>query len=289
MEHPLNQSATTRAFKDTIISQKTARFMWGGEGVFAVGGGAWLAQIAPSGASTLEMVSRSVLGGLGGLITTIFIIFAWNLFRAPYRQRNGARKLLKDRLEEAEKTSPKIEVKPRITNDRFILDIRNNGIDAEFNAKCRVYARCRDTESYTMYWESKNNINTSDFESILVAAISKVDDNACGLSENGLMLYKANQMMFGVSSLERKKLRSGFLRSYMTDKTKEREEKADEELPELEEIPKCVIEVNITSKPGMLESVIKSYALQVEYDHKFKTHQLKYWLSTPDKEGYSLE
>jgi hypothetical protein len=72
--------------------------MWGGEGVLAVAGGAWLVQIAPSGASTLEMVARSVIGGLGGLVTAILIIFGWNLLRAPYRQRNEARILLAVRL-----------------------------------------------------------------------------------------------------------------------------------------------------------------------------------------------
>lgn len=95
MEYPLGQSSWSRAKQDTISAQKTARFMWGGEGVLAVGGGAWLAQIAPLGASTLEIVGRSVIGGLGGLLTAVFLIFVWNLFRAPYKQRNEARILLR--------------------------------------------------------------------------------------------------------------------------------------------------------------------------------------------------
>jgi len=53
-------------------------------------GGTWLAQVAPVGASTLEIVTRSVTGGLGGLIVAVLIIFAWNLFGAPYKQRNEA-------------------------------------------------------------------------------------------------------------------------------------------------------------------------------------------------------
>jgi len=64
--------------------------MWGGEGMLAVAGGAWLAQIAPPYAPTLEIVGRSVIGGLGGLIVAIFIIFVWNFIRAPYKQRNEA-------------------------------------------------------------------------------------------------------------------------------------------------------------------------------------------------------
>jgi len=93
----LTQTAIRRAINDTISAQKSTKFMWGGEGVLAVAGGAWLAQIAPLGASTLEIVARSVIGGLGGLVTAILIIFGWNLFRAPYRQRNEARTLLAER------------------------------------------------------------------------------------------------------------------------------------------------------------------------------------------------
>lgn len=68
--------------------------MWGGEGVLAVAGGAWLAKIAPMGASTVEIVLRYVIGGLGGLLTATVIIFLYNLFRAPYKQRNEARRAL---------------------------------------------------------------------------------------------------------------------------------------------------------------------------------------------------
>ena len=96
-EYPLNQPAARRATNDTVSAQKTARFMWGGEGVLAVAGGTWLAQIAPIGAPTSEIVGRSVVGGLGGLLTAILIIFVWNLFRAPYKQRNEARNLLSAR------------------------------------------------------------------------------------------------------------------------------------------------------------------------------------------------
>lgn len=93
-EYPINQSAFSRAIIDTGSAQKSAKFMWGGEGVLAVAGGTWLAQIAPSGASILEIVVRSVLGGLGSLSIGILVIFAWYLFRAPYKQRNEARALL---------------------------------------------------------------------------------------------------------------------------------------------------------------------------------------------------
>ncbi len=90
-EYPLKQSSWGRARQDTVSSQRTARFMWGGEGVLAVAGGSWLVQIAPSSATTIEIVGRSVISGLGGLITAILIVFAWNVYRAPYKQRDEAR------------------------------------------------------------------------------------------------------------------------------------------------------------------------------------------------------
>lgn len=45
-------------------------------------------------APTLEIVVRSVIGGLGGLLTAILIILVWNIFRAQYKQRDEARALL---------------------------------------------------------------------------------------------------------------------------------------------------------------------------------------------------
>lgn len=102
-EYPLNQSSWGRARQDTISAQKTTRFMWGGEGVLAVAGGAWLAQIAPLGAPTLEIVVRSVIGGLGGLLTAILIIFVWNLFRAPSKQRDEARNMVEQQREPSDR------------------------------------------------------------------------------------------------------------------------------------------------------------------------------------------
>lgn len=82
------QSAIRRAFNDTISVQKSARFMWGGEGVLVVAGGAWLQAIAPTTASALEIVVRSVLGGLIGLVTAFLIVLAYNIISTPYKQRN---------------------------------------------------------------------------------------------------------------------------------------------------------------------------------------------------------
>jgi len=68
--------------------------MWVGESVLAVAGVAWLSTIAPTGASTQEIVVRSVIGGLIGLAVAFLLFLAVNLMLAPYKQRNEARALL---------------------------------------------------------------------------------------------------------------------------------------------------------------------------------------------------
>jgi len=74
--------------------------------VLAVAGGTWLAQSAPVGTSTVEIVGRSVIGGLGGLLVAVILILTWNLFRAPYKQRNEAWQRIKEL--EAEFKKPKL-------------------------------------------------------------------------------------------------------------------------------------------------------------------------------------
>ncbi len=95
MEYNLPQSTLRRAINDTLSAQKTVCFMWVDEGVLAGAGVAWLSTIAPSGATVIEIIVRSVLGGLGGLIIAVLAIFCWNIFQAPYKQRNELRNILK--------------------------------------------------------------------------------------------------------------------------------------------------------------------------------------------------
>lgn len=91
----LSEKAIRRAYSDTVSAQKTARFMWGGEAVLATGGGAWLVAIAPEGISDFEQIVRAIIGGLIGLVAALLLILIWNLFRAPYRQRNEARNMVR--------------------------------------------------------------------------------------------------------------------------------------------------------------------------------------------------
>ena len=130
MEYPLNQSTWRRATKDTITAQRTVRFMWGGEGVLAVAGGTWLTQLAPPYAPTSELVIRAVIGGLGGLVVAVIMIFAFNLFVAPYKQRNEARQLLSEIPSKRKVITKKLselyisgrELSLNIANDNFTGD-----------------------------------------------------------------------------------------------------------------------------------------------------------------------
>ena len=79
--------------------------MWVGESMLAGGGGTWLAQVAPLDASTLEIVVRSIVGGLIGLIVAVIAIFVFNLIGAPYHQRNEARQLYRQLKEEKTKAA----------------------------------------------------------------------------------------------------------------------------------------------------------------------------------------
>ena len=91
MDYPPNQSVWGRAKKDTISAQSTVKFMWIGGAVLAVAGGTWLPLIALESASNFELVARAVLGGLIGLLVALLVFFVWNLFSAPYKQRNESR------------------------------------------------------------------------------------------------------------------------------------------------------------------------------------------------------
>ena len=121
----MQKSVWRRAFRDTCTAQKTVRFMWGGEGVLAAAGGAWLTAITPDNASVAELVLRAVLGGLGGLLVAILIIFSWQLFRAPYKQRNEACRVIQDLQKEKSEALGEVDSIINILESE-IIDI--NGI-----------------------------------------------------------------------------------------------------------------------------------------------------------------
>jgi hypothetical protein len=96
MVRPLSESAWARVRFETIHAQHTARFMWLGEGVSAVGFGALLTATAPSDIAILGQVGRAVLGAVVGLSVAAFCVVVFNLMTVPYKQRNEARASLSD-------------------------------------------------------------------------------------------------------------------------------------------------------------------------------------------------
>ncbi len=102
MEHALNQTAHQRAWQDTELFRKSGLSFWAfgvvGVAVFGVAGalvGFWLTP--PNSSAFWRNAWTTIGGGLGvvtGFVTVFLAIYLWNLFRAPYRQRNEARDLL---------------------------------------------------------------------------------------------------------------------------------------------------------------------------------------------------
>ena len=68
-----------------------------GLSVLGSGGAALLASLSPDGATTVAQVSRAIIGGLTGLAVALACVFIFNLLCAPYRQRNEARALIRNK------------------------------------------------------------------------------------------------------------------------------------------------------------------------------------------------
>lgn len=102
MEYPINQTAHQRACQDTESFRKSGLSFWAfevlGAAVFGVVGallGFWL---TPLNSSVFWRNAWPTIGGglgiVAGFIIVFLTIYLWNLFRAPYKQRNEARSLL---------------------------------------------------------------------------------------------------------------------------------------------------------------------------------------------------
>lgn len=95
MDINLHESSWQRAKRDTEKLRKDSPiWYWGVEvvGVMAFTGiGLWL---TPDQPTKLESILYPSIGAIAGLVIAALLVFIWNLFRAPYRQRNEARTLL---------------------------------------------------------------------------------------------------------------------------------------------------------------------------------------------------
>jgi hypothetical protein len=92
------ESVWSRAWKDTEQFRASAVWFWivevVGAAMFGVIGGTVGFWLTPQSATSLQKTLYPVVGaGIGivtGFIVAFVLIFTWNLFRAPYRQRNDA-------------------------------------------------------------------------------------------------------------------------------------------------------------------------------------------------------
>ena len=90
----LNQPVLSRAWDDTKASFHKIFFFWGVE-VVATGLFAYIGTIiTPEHAGRFASAAYPAIGAFFGVIVGFSIIFAINLFLAPYRQRNEVRNLL---------------------------------------------------------------------------------------------------------------------------------------------------------------------------------------------------
>jgi hypothetical protein len=98
-EHPLQQSAFSRAKEDTALFRHSTKSFWLfeiiGVAMFGLGGGYLGYDIMPLMATSFDQFIYPSIGAVVGIILGATIVFGfaylWNLFRAPYKQRNEAR------------------------------------------------------------------------------------------------------------------------------------------------------------------------------------------------------
>lgn len=94
-----SETAFKRACKETEEFRNSAKSFWTfeivGAAVFGLGGAYVGYLLMPAQPSLFQQFVCPGIGGVIGLITGLVIVFGliflWNLFRAPYRQRNEAR------------------------------------------------------------------------------------------------------------------------------------------------------------------------------------------------------
>ncbi len=107
-EFPLGQSSPKRAWQDTEYFRQSAKSFWGvevvGATVFGVvgafGGFLLTTKDTPSFWQFAYPTIGGAIGIISGFVITFFLIYAWYLFRAPYKQRNEAREKVEWLLEE---------------------------------------------------------------------------------------------------------------------------------------------------------------------------------------------
>lgn len=116
----MTESAWRRAWRDSEQFRESPFFFWGGEVIGAAllaGGSALLFLDADS--TRWEQALYPALGVIGGLAGTYCLVVVYNLFQAPYRQRDEAR---------VDATSARAELKrERDATEAFFSELHEDG------------------------------------------------------------------------------------------------------------------------------------------------------------------
>jgi len=213
----------------------------------------------------------------------LFSLFALAVFGVVVQQEFKLRNL--------EKKHPKISVKPRVHENKVVLEVQNDGCGADFTAKGRVIscgAGCSvGTELYFLCWESvsdtKYHIDKGETAPILVGVNAPilVIPNYIG-GYYGLWLVKmteSGKTVFSVSSPKEKEQR-----------------KLNERYPTMATNvapDKCIIEVAITASPPLIKAFDRHrYSLEIDHEHGNKMLFVDVSNpseSSPDKRDYQSQ
>ncbi len=177
-EKPLNQSSPRRAWEETKESFHKIWFFWGVQ-VVAVGVFALLGTIfAPENSGRLASAVYPVAGGAVGAIVGFGIIYLICLIKAPYKQRDEARKQLmelKNRLAEAGYVEALTWDCIELSNKLKSFSTINNHDRSQFqkwSIDVLNYLDSKNRHQESLQWlrdVSINNVQSSGYEDVLRA------------------------------------------------------------------------------------------------------------------------
>ena len=152
-----------------------------------------------------------------------------------------------------------IEVKPRVSGNLAVLEVKNIGVDADFTAEAIVIEGVPPHTSYTMCWNStphlEHPIKKGGTPTIIVAEVESAIAELAGRVRGGLLLYQ-----FGTSGVEKVKATTQELRN-----TVELNIRYPTMAKPVDD--SCTIEITITSTPSLL-TPFDNQKYKIEIDHE---------------------
>jgi len=154
-----------------------------------------------------------------------------------------------------------IEVKPRVSGNLAVLEVKNIGVDADFTAEAIVVEGVPPHTSYTMCWNStphlEHPIKKGGTPTIIVAEVESAIAELAGRVRGGLLLYQ-----IGLSGqIEKVGATTQDLRNTVVNNIK---------YPNMVAKPvddSCTIEITITSTPPLLHA-FENQKYKIEIDHE---------------------